>query len=462
MIPPPIPPDEERRLQALRSLRILDTPPEERFDRITRITRYLLGVPIALVSLVDRARQWFKSRDGMDATQTSREISFCGHAILRPELLEVPDASLDPRFRDNPLVAGDPKIRFYAGRPLAAPDGSRVGTLCAIDRRPKTLTAEERIALDDLAAMVEGELAKVELAEALERVRVQEEQIRDFLENANDLIQSVDREGRFLYANRKWHESLGYPREDLPRLRMFDIIHPESRDHCAGIYQRLRPGDRVDGVEATFRTRDGRSILVSGNVSCSEDPVRGFFTRGIFRDVTDRRRAEEALHRLATTDGLTGLWNGAHFRARLAEEIARSRRSGSALSLAMIDLDHFKEINDTHGHDAGDAALVRVSRTLKDRLRGTDLVGRYGGDELCALLLGTGAEEAGRILTEIGQGIAAEELRSSRGEPFRVRCSIGVAGLDPAIADAAGFFKRADEALYAAKLAGRNRVVVAT
>jgi GAF domain-containing protein len=158
-IPAPLPPDEERRLLALQSLQLLDTPPEERFDRHTRIASRLFDVPIALVSLVDRDRQWFKSRHGLDAPETPRDAAFCAHAILDREVLQVSDALQDPRFADNPLVTGSPRVRFYAGAPLSAADGSRVGTLCLIDQRPRELDEQQLALLRDLADLVEAELA---------------------------------------------------------------------------------------------------------------------------------------------------------------------------------------------------------------------------------------------------------------------------------------------------------------
>ncbi|MFD9698748.1 ATP-binding protein [Lentzea sp. NPDC059081] len=145
------------RVAALRGTGVLDTPPEERFDRITRTARRLLDAPIALVSLVDLDRQWFKSCSGLDATETPRSVSFCAHAIEQPELMEVPDALDDPRFADNPMVLGPPHVRFYAGRPLAASSGHLIGTLCVIDERPRRLNAEERELLNDLGAWAELE-----------------------------------------------------------------------------------------------------------------------------------------------------------------------------------------------------------------------------------------------------------------------------------------------------------------
>lgn len=155
---PQIPTNERQRLATLASLNVLDTPQEERFDRVTRLAQRLFDVPIVLVSLVDEGRQWFKSRQGLGADETPRDISFCGHAILDDEVLVVPDACEDARFAENPLVTGDPSIRFYAGVPLEAPDGHKLGTLCLIDRKARELSNEESAVLTDLGKLVEREL----------------------------------------------------------------------------------------------------------------------------------------------------------------------------------------------------------------------------------------------------------------------------------------------------------------
>ena len=161
---PDTPQDEEARLNALRSLNVLDTPSEERFDRLTRLAKRMFDVPIALVSLVDENRQWFKSCIGLNVSETPRDISFCGHAILGNEIFIIPDATEDERFSDNPLVLNEPYIRFYAGCPLRYLDGSMLGTLCIIDTQPRVLNREDLDALKDLAELAEHELMAVQLA----------------------------------------------------------------------------------------------------------------------------------------------------------------------------------------------------------------------------------------------------------------------------------------------------------
>ena len=161
---PAVPEDETVRIATLRSLGLLDTPAEERFDRLTRLAKRLFAVPIALVTLIDTDRQWFKSCVGSSLTETSRDISFCGHAILGEDVFVIADTLADERFFDNPLVTGPPYIRFYAGCPLRAPNGSKLGTLCLIDVERREFDTESIHLLQDLAQLAEQEIAAVQLA----------------------------------------------------------------------------------------------------------------------------------------------------------------------------------------------------------------------------------------------------------------------------------------------------------
>jgi signal transduction histidine kinase len=147
----PLPDNESARLEALRAYDVLDTPPEQAFDDMTRLAAQILGTPMAMVSLVDGDRQWYKSHHGTELTETPRDVAFCAHAILQPDLFVVPDAHADARFADNPLVDGEPQVRFYAGAPLVTPDGHALGTLCAVDRVPHELTEAQGEALRALA-----------------------------------------------------------------------------------------------------------------------------------------------------------------------------------------------------------------------------------------------------------------------------------------------------------------------
>jgi GAF domain-containing protein len=178
---PNVAPREQARLEALKGYRILDTDAEQSYDDITVLAAQICDVPIALISLVDAERQWFKSRVGVDVSETSRDVSFCAHAILGEEALVVPDARADERFRDNPLVCSQPHIVFYAGVPLCTPEGARIGTLCVIDQQPRELSEGQLRSLEALARQVvlQLELKRVsdQLAGALQRIDVMEELI---------------------------------------------------------------------------------------------------------------------------------------------------------------------------------------------------------------------------------------------------------------------------------------------
>jgi GAF domain-containing protein len=199
---PPAPINEAQRLDALHSLRILDTPPEERFDRLTRLARRLFDVPQALVSLVDEDRQWFKSHSGTEVTETPRDVSFCGHAILGDEVFVVPDACQDPRFADNPLVTGEPGIRFYAGCPLSVGSGLRIGTLCIIDYRAREFSAEDAELLQDLARMAEQELSAIRMATVDELTQLCNRRGFEALgDHALSLCRRLDRPSSLLYLD---------------------------------------------------------------------------------------------------------------------------------------------------------------------------------------------------------------------------------------------------------------------
>jgi GAF domain-containing protein len=165
---PPVLPDEPQRLEALRGYRVLDTPEEQAYDDLTLLASHICQTPIAMVSLVDTDRQWFKSRVGIAMTETPRDMAFCAHAIAGTETLVVPDALHDQRFAFNPLVVGDPQIRFYAGTPLRAPSGHALGTLCVIDRVPHQMTEPQRAALEALSRQV---MAQLELRRQLGEVQ---------------------------------------------------------------------------------------------------------------------------------------------------------------------------------------------------------------------------------------------------------------------------------------------------
>lgn len=317
MLRPPVPANEAERMEVLRSYKILDTPAEDRFDRITRLARRLFNVPIAAITLVDTGRQWFKSHPGLDASETSRDVSFCGHAILSDDLFFVNDASTDVRFADNPLVTGAPNIRFYAGCPLSVTGDIRLGTLCVIDSRPRLFDDEERIVLRDLADMAEQEIAATQMA---------------------------------------------------------------------------------------------------------------------------------------TTDELTGLANRRGFKS-LAEQTVRlclgTQRPASVLYL---DLNGFKQINDTYGHAEGDLALVAFATILRTALRDGDVIGRMGGDEFAVLLPSTDEHGAMSAMERIRNQL--DIFNRAAQKPYLLRSSVGSAMTrDDQPSSVDDLLARADAAMYLQKRA---------
>ena len=200
MQPPSLPADETQRVQALLDTGLLQSPQEKRFDRLTRLAQQVLQAPIALISLVDRERQWFKSCQGSDVRETLRMHSFCGHTILSSDILEVPDTLEDPRFADNPYVTGDPYIRFYAGAPLSTAEGYRIGTLCVMSDKPRRLSAQERSILRDLADCVEAEIQHIDL--------LRQRQALEMSQKLGDIISSAQSQFIQEDAQRKAFDSL--------------------------------------------------------------------------------------------------------------------------------------------------------------------------------------------------------------------------------------------------------------
>jgi GAF domain-containing protein len=190
----PIPKNDAKRLKVLWQYEILDTIPEEVFDDLTELAARICEAPIALITLVDEDRQWFKSKVGVTINETSRDISFCGHAIEQSDLFIVPDATQDKRFAENPLVTSDPKIRFYAGAPLITPDGHALGTLCVIDKVPRELRPDQKQALRVLARHVMTQLELRRHSRELARVHEEREQIQGELKKARSELAKVRRE----------------------------------------------------------------------------------------------------------------------------------------------------------------------------------------------------------------------------------------------------------------------------
>lgn len=313
--------DEPARIAALHRLDVLDTAVEEPFEKVVTLVRAVLAVPIATVTLVDRDRQWFKAKRGLDTDQTPRSVSFCTHTIRQREPLIVEDADGDPRFAGSPLVQGPPYVKSYAGIPLRTPEGYNIGSLCAMDTKPRRFSPSDIAILENFASIVCDEL----------------------------------------------------------ELRM-----------------------------------------------------------------------------IAQVDHLTGALTRRGFIEQAEREMARARRYGRSGTLVMLDLDHFKSVNDTHGHVVGDRVLQKIGEIVSGTLRPCDVFGRLGGEEFAILLPETAADEAAAAIERLRQTIAAQPIALDGAALLHVTASFGAAPLTAGSASFAAWLKEADAMLYAAKADGRN------
>jgi len=305
---PSTPPDELERRQLLASLDLLDTDDEEVFDRVTRLVSRLLKVPVALFSLVDEERQWFKSRVGLDVRETPREQAFCAYAILQDQPLVVADATNDPRFADNPLVTGAPNIRFYAGVPIRSSGGLAIGTLCAIDDQARVLTADELCIMIDLADVVQKEVQYRErLAVAGRNVlrseavlSASEARFRSVFDLASIGIALVSPTGGWISVNAELSRMLGYAPEELQRLTFQELTWPGDLHLDLGLLQQLRSGEIAQyQLEKRYIHKDGAIVWANLDVSAkhnAEGAIEYFIA--VIKDITAQKEAEDALSAL--------------------------------------------------------------------------------------------------------------------------------------------------------------------
>ncbi|WP_263264496.1 PAS domain S-box protein [Pseudomonas entomophila] len=300
---------EQIRLRLLRALNLLDTEPEPEFDRITRLLARALNVPIALVSLIDEHRQWFKSAVGLDVRETPREIAFCDHAIRQREPLVVNDATQDLRFANNPLVRSAPNIRFYAGYPLRTSDGYALGTLCAIDSRPRELSPDQRQILTDLAELVVREVrlreasllsrSHLEISEA--RIETAEDRFRSVFESAGPGMAVSDALGGLVRINPAFADLVGYSREELVGMSYSDLTHPDDLSGDLEQWERLCRGE-IDRFELEKRCvrKDGEIRWV--HLTLTRHNLNNGaldFILAVVTDIQARKAAQGALAQLA-------------------------------------------------------------------------------------------------------------------------------------------------------------------
>lgn len=295
-----IPFNEEQRLKALYDLSILDSPREQSYEDMAQMAMMICNVPVAVVSLIDRDRQWFKTCLGLEATETPREVAFCAHAILTPDdILEVADATRDSRFVDNALVTGEPGIRFYAGAPLVTNDGLALGTLCVIDYVPRKLNEPQRHALSLLARQV---VRLLELRENAKKVTDQAKKLSDLYVMSPVAI-TLNRfsDGVFLEANPALFQMLGYTPEEFSGLSYWDLTPNKYREDEQLQLQTLQQLGRYGPYEKHFVTKQGDwlPVLLNGVLITGSDGELQIWS--IIQDISERKRSEQLKNEFVST-----------------------------------------------------------------------------------------------------------------------------------------------------------------
>jgi PAS domain S-box-containing protein len=290
------PENETARLDALQRYAILDTLPEQEFEDLSRLAALICGTPIAMVSLVDADRQWFKSKVGLDASETPRDIAFCAHAILQPDVMVVPDALADERFRNNPLVTGEPHVRFYAGTPLITQEGYALGTLCVMDRVPRNMSPEQKDALKALGNLVVTQLelrrSVADLSKAIRERRLTEEELDQLFTLSLDMLCIAGFDGYFKRINPAWEKVLGIPVEELLSKPYNEFVHPDDRAKTEAEAQKIDEGELAISFENRYRCADGSYRWLLWNATPSMEQKLVF---AVARDITQRKEAERRM-----------------------------------------------------------------------------------------------------------------------------------------------------------------------
>ncbi|MEC9038035.1 MAG: GGDEF and EAL domain-containing protein [Pseudomonadota bacterium] len=505
-------PIEKRRLAALKLLGILDTPPEERFDRLVRIARQFYGVKTALFSILDEERQWFKSKDGMDVQETPRSVAFCDHAIRQDKAFIVEDATRDPRFRGNPLVTGDPHVRFYAGIPVREPGGFKLGTLCIIDDKPRAVREVDLDVLRTLASLIEDQLeCAVRESSADDELRVSH--LSRAIQRAQNVFLTSDNERAafelmltdLLSLTGSQFGFIGevlYRDDGAPYLKVGAITNIAWSPETQALYQEVeRRGMRFERLDnllgagmlsgGLVLTNDYSNDSRRGGLPPGHPPIESYVGLPVYsgdeliglvglanrkggfqprmadelapllqtvgtllerrRLYQEKREHQRNLEKAANFDALTGLPNRRRLTELFEQELFEADQRKGTLSVCFVDLDGFKDINDEHGHAVGDAVLKSVAERLKSAVRAHDVIARLGGDEFVAILRDVNDERVySRILESIRQPI------SYRHFVLQLSGSMGVTVYPDDDADTDLLLRHADQAMYAAKESGKN------
>lgn len=454
---------EEARIAALRALQILDTPRQDCFDRITQLCTELFGCPIALISMVDAERQWFLAKSGLDICETARNVSFCSHAIAAGRSFLVSDALDDDRFRDNPLVTDGPRIRSYLGQPITDKEGNLLGTLCVADSRPGRFDEDHQSKLRYLGRVVEDLIEAHHQRVEASLLMARHSERSSWLEQTNRIFAQAEKVAKIgsweleLETGNLFYSDESLAILDLPANETIslddalDLYVPEDRALVSDALANVIGTRGSANVEAQVLTRAGlrKRIKVAGEyLEASAD--RQARLVGIIQDVSDAYHSKMALQRAADYDSLTDLLNRQAFDRHLGEQLKLYRKFGQDFFVLLLDLDGFKDINDTFGHLVGDAVLEEISARIVEAVPPDALVARWGGDEFAVITpLSISPEEA----TEIGENLISAVSKDVEiaGRKVAISATCGLARSSEAVV-ARELLRRADLALYRGKV----------
>ena len=308
----PLPANEAERLEVLRSLSILDTAPEDIFDDLTRLASQICNTPIALVSLIDADRQWFKSNVGLSVTETHRDIAFCSHAILQPELFLVSDTSIDERFSDNPLVISEPHIRFYVGAPLITSEGAAIGTLCVLDQEPRRLSVEQAESLTIISRQVARQIEQrrdlaslaqisLDIHQIGEKLRLSQERFELATLGSSGGIWDWDMKTNEVFFSPRWKSILGYADHEIPNCleEWIERLHPEDVQRAqSALAAYLNREISAYDLEYRLQHKDGSyRWVLSRSVALWDDQGKPYRMAGSHIDITGRKQSEEIVEK---------------------------------------------------------------------------------------------------------------------------------------------------------------------
>lgn len=447
-----------------------DQLPAANFNDLMHVVSVLCGMPMGMITSHEHGQIRVECQFGMDNAPTG----FCSYTAAQEQLVEVQDASLDPRFRELPEVRGTPFIRAYIGVPLTSPAGQRLGTLALFDTRSRILLEEQRAHFLVLAHQVMAYLALRSQHRQLESLVAELDRAnRQLREQADHLKQAqhIARVGswHYLIANDRLYLSdeilymYGMTQAEFggTMQHFMELVHPEDRQATMSAQETAtRYGSA--SVQCRVMRKDGkiRYFEIIGQLFCENDGDE--YLAGTTQDITEQKVAEDRIRQLAYLDQLTGLPNRKFLLDRIDKLAAMQRRAPQDGALLFIDLDNFKMLNDTHGHDKGDLLLKQVAHRLQSCVRHYDCVGRFGGDEFVVLLehIGKGAVDDATHAFQVAQKILAALNEPYELDTFqhRITPSIGIALTDNEILSTSDLLKRADMAMYKAKAEGRNAI----